>query len=195
MDKKIYNKWYAMINRCKTDYQFYSNVTICEEWMEFKSFEKWYLENIYDFNGILELDKDLFSDSKKIYSPDTCCLLPKEINLLINAANSKNDLLPGVTRNIGKKSITYTATIIHGRKELKQTFKTQLDAFQFYKTQKEKVIKEVAEKYRDVLPYWIYSKLIRFEIPMTCEILENAIKNKEKMRPEAYEEIINSFKV
>ena len=195
MDKKIYNKWYAMLNRCNSiyHYQTYKNVTVCDEWMEYENFKRWYLENIYDFNGVLELDKDLFSEDKKIYSPSTCCFLPKELNILISTAQSKNEFLPGVTVNTRKKSITYTATVRSGGKETVKTFKNQKDAFLFYKSHKDAEIKAAANRYKDVLPPKIYDKLVNFEVKATCEILEHAIKNKDFMRKSVYEEIIRNY--
>ena len=33
----------------------------------------------------LEIDKDLLYEGNKIYSPETCCLIPKEINTTLNS--------------------------------------------------------------------------------------------------------------
>src|SRR5690554_5252381 len=152
MDSKIYKAWNSMINRCTGTYSFetYKDTTICKEWQDYANFEKWYRNNIYEFNGTLELDKDLFSKNQKIYSPETCCFLPKEINTLISSASSRNRYLPGVSVNVRKKKVSYTATIKIGKKKTTKVFDTQKEAFYFYKDKKEKHIKDTANKYRDV---------------------------------------------
>lgn len=197
MDKKVYNTWSSMLERCRSTWAFgtYKDVTVCEEWYTYSNFEKWYMKNIYEFDGVLELDKDLFSKDKKIYSPETCCFLPKYINNLLSTIKSRNAYLPGVTINIGKRGITYTAAVKHNNKKIKKTYKTQKEAFIFYKDKKEKIIQEAANKYKGIIPEHIYNALMNYEIPMTCPILEDAIRNKDKMRPDAYQRIINEFQM
>ncbi|HBI73638.1 MAG TPA: hypothetical protein DEG06_05140 [Lachnospiraceae bacterium] len=195
MNKKAYKAWKSMINRCTGTYNFeiYKDVTICDEWNDYANFEKWYETNIYEFDGTLELDKDLLSRHKKIYSPNTCCFLPKNINTLIASTSSRNQYLPGVSVNVRKNRVTYTATVKDGGKVITKTFKTQKEAFYFYKEKKEKIIKETANEYRDVLPEHIYNALIQYEIPMTCEILERALRNKDLMRAQDFELILKEY--
>lgn len=197
MNSDAYKVWKSMRSRCNgfISQENYKDVSICEEWDIFLNFEKWFSDNIYEFDGILELDKDLFSKEEKIYSPDTCCFLPKEINTLIASTKSRNQYLPGVTLNQRKKKITYTATVRNGNKEIQKTFKSQVEAFVFYKDEKEKIIKHIANSYKNILPTHIYNALIDFKVAMTCEVLENAVRNKDKMRPESYQEIIDSFQM
>lgn len=41
-------------------------------------------ENWYEYDEMLELDKDLLLEGNRIYSPDKCCFIPKEINIALN---------------------------------------------------------------------------------------------------------------
>lgn len=75
--KKLYNIWYAMIQRCyaKT-HQKYKNygvkgIGVCKEWKNnFHSFEKWATENQYKDNMIINRKNVL-----KNYSPENCQII------------------------------------------------------------------------------------------------------------------------
>lgn len=84
-----YIKWFSMFVRCYDEsYQekqpTYIGCSISEEFWNFQNFAEWYNKNKYECNYPLELDKDFLYEGNKIYSPSTCCLIPKEINNLIN---------------------------------------------------------------------------------------------------------------
>lgn len=150
--------WGLMIRRCSEGY-----AKVCDEWKNYSNFKEWYMNNVYGTKQFrLELDKDLFSKGDKVYSPETCCLIPKSINLLIASCTSRNNLLPGVTYN--PKSETFTASINFATKINKKTFKTEDEAFQFYKTEKEKVIKTYTEAYSFLLPDRIYKTLMSYTV-------------------------------
>lgn len=72
----------------------YSGVTVCEEWKTYSNFKKWY-EARY-FEGC-QLDKDILSEESKEYGPDTCCLVPFEINyILCDAGKIRGEFPIGV---------------------------------------------------------------------------------------------------
>lgn len=80
-----YVKWLSMFCRCYNDkYQTkepsYIGCSVSEEFHNFQNFAAWYDRKIYESRHPLELDKDLFIEGNKIYSPSTCCFIPKEIN-------------------------------------------------------------------------------------------------------------------
>ena len=80
-----YIKWFSMFCRCYDEkYQekepSYIGCCVDESFHNFQNFAKWYDEKIYECKYPLELDKDLLYEGNKVYSPSTCCFLPKEIN-------------------------------------------------------------------------------------------------------------------
>lgn len=79
----------------------YEKATVCDEWLIFSNFLKFYNENHFDGG---ELDKDLLSGKSQHYSPETCCFLPKKINILLSFKKKKGDSPTGVTlnRRLGK---------------------------------------------------------------------------------------------
>lgn len=72
-----YKTWYNMIYRCQHSVG-YEDVCVCKEWHEFATFLKWYNNQYKEDNW--HLDKDILSNGVRIYSPQTCCFLPPEIN-------------------------------------------------------------------------------------------------------------------
>lgn len=92
---KEYLCWYNMLARvyCTTlqkNYPTYIGCSISEEWHNFQVFAKWFTEHQFYRSGY-ELDKDILSRGNKHYSKDTCTLVPKRINAVVN--NSTNPSL------------------------------------------------------------------------------------------------------
>lgn len=150
----------------------YVDVTVCEEWWNYQNFAKWYNDHKYEIKGdFLCLDKDILNPTGRVYSPENCCLVPNTINEVFkDFVNYKRDGLPiGVTRRNDSKSIKYrarTTTVDEtGRIVYKnKTFDNVLDAFNYYKECKEKYIKFLAEKYKNVIEEKVYKKLIEYEV-------------------------------
>lgn len=111
-----YIKWFSMFNRCYDEKYHekqpkYKDCEVSKEFHCFQDFAKWMDENWYDYPQMLELDKDLLVEGNKVYSPNTCCFIPKEVNNAINYKrydkqhmskiyNKYKDILP---RNITEK--------------------------------------------------------------------------------------------
>ena len=74
----------------------YIGCKVCDEWRYLSAFKKWFDENYVDG---YQLDKDILAPGNKIYSPDTCCFVPPEINVLLIGPPKRKDGLPrGVYR-------------------------------------------------------------------------------------------------
>lgn len=77
-----YNTWAQMITRAYSiKYQdknpTYKDVTVCNDWLIFSNFRKWFIENHVDG---YELDKDLLIIGNREYSPTSCVFVPNWIN-------------------------------------------------------------------------------------------------------------------
>lgn len=72
-NRRIYDIWRDMKKRClnpgNKDYKWYGakGITICEEWLTYKNFYDWAMENGY--SDELTLDR---IDPNKNYTPDNC---------------------------------------------------------------------------------------------------------------------------
>lgn len=98
----IYSKWCKMFTRCHEEwYQdlhpTYKGCSICPEWMLFSSFKSWAEDMPWQGR---DLDKDFLSGDSKVYSPDTCILIPQEINKFLTIRTNDRGANPlGVTHN------------------------------------------------------------------------------------------------
>lgn len=162
---KSYETWRHMIRRCYHEKdKRYSNyggkgVTVCEEWLYFSNFKKWFDENYrwdLDEKGIrLDLDKDLLSnENNKIYSPNTCIFIPNNINLFLSYKKINNKFgYTGVYHHTN--SNVWVAQIrdfhTHKKKHL-GCFKNIEDAIKSYKIAR-KIEAEKAKKYLKDLCY------------------------------------------
>lgn len=84
-DEAIKKCWLRMIRRCydkQSHYSTYSNCKVCEDWLIFTNFASWYKEHHREG---WQLDKDILANGKKIYSPETCCFVPIEINSIFTS--------------------------------------------------------------------------------------------------------------
>lgn len=80
-----YTKWYSMLNRCyskkyRETGPSYDGVRVDDVWRSVKTFRSW-MEG-QKWEG-MQLDKDILVEGNKVYSPTTCCLVPRYINNLL----------------------------------------------------------------------------------------------------------------
>lgn len=139
-------------------------------WNNPKIFVKWYLEHYYEVE-VMAVDKDLFGNGSKLYSPENCCILPQGLNnLIVNCKKhySKDehhkDILPlGVRENHGVfyGEITLTGTT----KTIKLSdWNTPEEAFAEYKRFKQADIMLVAARYKEKIPDYIYDALLKVDV-------------------------------
>jgi len=166
-----YTRWKSMLERCyskkyQETHQTYIGVTVCEEWHNFQNFARWFEEN---YNPEImqgwHLDKDILSKGNKEYSPENCCFVPNEINLLFVKNNSSRGEHP---IGVNKEGIKYRAQFLKSNKrERLGSYNTPEEAFQAYKTAKEKCIKKVADKYKNQITEKVYQALINYQVEIT----------------------------
>lgn len=154
-------KWTSMINRCYNKKYLehrpsYKDCYVDERWHNFQNFGDWFEEN-YNPKTMegWHLDKDILVKENKIYSPETCCFVPQEINSLFN------DKYTGIK----KTKYSHQARVsIYGKCVTIGSYITFEEAFQAYKETKEKYIKEVAEKWRELISEKVYQALINYQV-------------------------------
>lgn len=164
---KVYITWVNMLKRCycektQINYPTYKDVTVCKEWHNFQNFAEWYEENYIE--GFF-IDKDIICKDCKIYSPETCCFVPNEVNMLfVKSSKARGAYLIGVH----KVKNRYVAQINKNREVIfLGSFITEIEAFKAYKTAKEQYIKEVAEKYKYQIKKQVYQALVNYKVEIT----------------------------
>jgi hypothetical protein len=176
--KKSYYIWSSIIKRCYDDkvinrHSSYNGCIICKEWECYENFEKWY--NIHYYNcpigGKMCVDKDILFKGNKVYSPETCCIVPNEINCLLTKSDKIRGNLP-IGINLWKNKLHVQMSKIIDNKKVKVHLgyfnKNEIDlAFNKYKQEKERYIKEEANKFKAYIPNNVYNALINYKIEIT----------------------------
>lgn len=175
-----YSRWNKMIARCydkKTILQHpsYIGCSVCSEWHNFQNFADWYKKNIWTTEEYLQLDKDVLIKGNKIYSPNTCVLIPSKINSLFTKREKDRGIYPiGVFKH--RENGTYIATSNNGNGSningsvYLGSFNTPLEAFNAYKQFKESYIKQVADDYANKYPNFpkrLYDAMYNYEVEIT----------------------------
>ena len=166
----IYKLWREMIRRCYNPKCLerrptYQGCSVCEEWKYFSNFEKWVLSQEYYTEGY-QLDKDVLVKGNKMYSPDTCCLIPREINIQLSGHYKKTSQPKGVFL---QKNGTYSVHCASPRYKsgFVGTFNSEIEAFNAYKKAKEQRLKELAEEYKNVISKKVYEALYNYQVEIT----------------------------
>jgi len=140
-----YRTWRSMLQRCychkyHKNKPSYISCEVDDSFQDFQDFADWFYGHPYSEMGY-QLDKDLLTTNNKIYSPDTCCFVPIELNVILTDHEAARGKYPqGVTFN--KRSGKYVASIsINGNQKGLGYFYTVEDAYKAYKTAKEDYVK------------------------------------------------------
>lgn len=102
----FYTAWTHMLERCySSKYQekrpTYVGCTVVEEWKTFSKFKAWMEKQ--DWEG-KQLDKDLLVHSNKVYGPEHCVFVSRQINVfMIERTASRGEWPIGVYWDKGKK--------------------------------------------------------------------------------------------
>lgn len=163
-NKKSYKHWMAMLGRCYgygKNTKAYCDCTVCDEWLLFSNFNRWFEQNYIEGNA---LDKDILSSGNKVYSPQTCCFVPCEVNSIFTTYSRQSNELPtGVHYSKNKKR--FFSIIDIDKKQIRLgTFDTIEEASSAYKREREKHIRCVAEKYKDRLKEDVYYFLCNYKM-------------------------------
>ena len=174
---KEYDLWHSMLRRCYSDISKKKNPTYegCEVSDNFKSYEyfyEWCHSQIgfgNEGNGNpFQLDKDLLIKGNKVYSESTCVFLPKEINsVLIKCTASRGEYLIGVHWSKTNKAFVAQVNKGKGKRENLGYFKTEIEAFNTYKTAKESFIKEQANEWKGKIDGRAYEALMKYTVNIT----------------------------
>ena len=171
--EKAYCAWKQMLNRCYGEpnlskHPSYIGCSVCSEWEYYSNFREWFYAH---FTPKLrqELDKDILVKGNKIYSPETCCLVPHRINCLLEKNNSNRGELPiGVFKDKTRGGFSSTIELFK-ENHLIGTFNSPKAAFSAYKLIKEAYIKLIAGLYytNGFIEKRVYDALLNYTVEIT----------------------------
>ena len=164
-----YYLWQDMLKRCfsaklKQNRPTYEGVTCSKEWLSMTTF----IEDVSKMKGYglegWQLDKDILQKGNKLYSKETCCFVPSEVNnLLTKRDNARGEYPVGVC--FDKYAGKFKAQLaINGKTKFLGRFNSPEEAFQAYKLAKEAQIKVVAQKWKHLLDEWVFQALMVYEV-------------------------------
>ena len=136
----FYSRWTAMLERCysaklQERCPTYKGCFVVEEWLTFSKFRKWMIAQDWEGN---QLDKDLLIEGNKMYGPETCVFVCRELNSLLNERNAaRGDLPLGVVKH-KKKYMSQVNK--NGKINYLGTFTSPEEAHQVWRNAKAQVI-------------------------------------------------------
>lgn len=164
--------WYGILKRCYSKctslkFSSYKGCTVSEKFLYFPEFKAWCEKQVGYTQEGWHLDKDILVKGNKVYSPETCCFVPNEINTLL----IKRDKLRGkypIGVGFYKPLNKYVSKIsIYGKARNLGYFSSVSEAFYVYKEAKELHIKEVANKWKDKIDPKVYDALVNYKVEIT----------------------------
>ena len=170
-NKEPFKLWCSMLHRVFSEkalikHPEYEDVTICKDWLNFQNFAEWFYQQGFstgkdDSGRKYHLDKDVLSKMDKVYSPETCCFIPQEVNALLTLRGKhRGSYAIGVS--LHKSTGKFLAKVnYYGKQKRLGGYATPEEAFLAYKKAKESYIKEVAEKWKGRISDRAYESLIK----------------------------------
>ena len=161
---KYYKAWFKMLRRCYGYDSFhkehYSECSVSEDFKSLPKFKSWCEQQKGYNKDDWELDKDILVGGNKIYSPETCCFVPKEINNAFKRYDKrKTDLPQGI--HLAKNGRSFVARCTVGGKNMSSKWVETVDeAVLLYDNFKRDAAVILAEKYKSELDDRVYNKLI-----------------------------------
>ena len=168
-----YRLWINVLQRSfekkiKEKYPSYKDVSCNPDWIYMSKFVK-DVESIENHDRFERdrwgFDKDILVKGNKLYSAETVCFVPKELNLLLTRSpKMRGDLPVGVHYNKLQKK--YTARVRCGSEGHKAlgVYDDPISAFNAYKKAKEEYIKKVAERWKGIVANNVYEALMNYEV-------------------------------
>lgn len=168
-----YSSWKSMIKRCydikSNFYGIYggAGILVSESWHNFQNFAIWFYSQCPKPGVKYNIDKDVYSKIDKVYSEETCIIIPFSANQLFNTQSSRRANLPIGVFEMGSVEKPYRAHLsIMGLLHIIGTYPTVEEAFAAYKAQKERYIKSVASDlyYNGSINGKAFNSMINYEV-------------------------------
>lgn len=139
----------------------YRGCTICKSWCNFQVFSDYFYS--HESYGLgYEVDKDLLISGNRHYSPETCVMIPQEINKALKTVQV-NSVVAGVRKRKSSKGYQVRVTE-HGKRRHVGEFYTEEEASAAYVKAKEDYIHSLAEKWHGKIEERAYQALMNWTV-------------------------------
>lgn len=161
----VYSRWANMLKRCYETgekHGSYEGCWVSTEWHDLQEFGKWIVSQPLWGREDCDVDKDLLCTGNKVYSPQSCLLVPSRLNYLLVRPRTSKGLPVGVSFRGGKYQAKCRDS--NSRHATLGTFSCPDEAFAVYRRYKLSVIRSVADEYRSRIDTRLYDALISYEV-------------------------------
>lgn len=179
----VYHTWYEMIKRGfsvneKQKTPTYKDVSVCNEWLLFSNFRKWWIKN--NVRG-WQLDKDILYKGNLVYAPDKCAYIPRHINsLLIDSAAKRGEYPLGVYYDVTKNKFVAHVRLKGKQKHL-GLFTSPQEAHKAWQIGKVTAIKDAITCYtEESTNLGVFDQRIVAALEGRIDILQDDIDNERK---------------
>lgn len=164
---KCYRTWYHILKRCYTPHTeqialHYGDCWVADDWHHIENFGSWIEQQKWEENW--HIDKDLLVKGNKVYSENTCCMVPVEINNFLTLRRNHRGLYPvGVTYH--ERLDKYEASVSeNGSPKYLGVYHTADQAFYVYKEYKQFLAKGLASKWEGIVDDKVCAALLKYEV-------------------------------
>lgn len=160
--RQIYKCWVHMIERCYNQkrlslFPTYKGCTVHPDWHNFQNFAEWYMSQEHQGVGY-HIDKDILVKGNKVYSPDTCCLVPMQINSMFSSRGKTiGSEMTGVTKQKGR----FRARLnIDGKPKHLGYFDTENEAHEVFLKERVKFVRNTAIEYEGRIDISVFEAIM-----------------------------------
>lgn len=174
---KTYSLWMNMLQRSYSEavherFPTYKDCSVDPIWHNYQNFAAWHKGNKY-YHPDYQVDKDLIQIGNKVYSPELCSLIPRELNMLLSTGGSLRNGLPSGVRYNAKANLYLTGLSKNGKWKNIGSYRCLKQAIASYKLEKENYIKYLAAQYRGLVDERVIDTLEHYEVPSYSHVLES----------------------
>lgn len=160
-----YAAWRSMLTRCYKEgfldkNKTYKGCSVCDEWLNFQNFAYWYTRED-EYGRGHALDKDILLKGNKIYSPETCCLIPQGLNSFFSSLANDDKESRSVHKNATGKFVAKISK--YGKQKHLGVFDTEQEARLVYSREKAIRAKELALEHRGDIRYKVFLAIMNWE--------------------------------
>lgn len=165
-----YKLWSGMLARgyspkLKEKYPTYAECTVWEGWLCFQDFMAW-VDALKYKDLAWGLDKDIIVPGNKIYSPQTCALVPDEINCSFRPNCGWGKALPEGVAYIGSgnraKRFQARIATFGGRAKSLGYFATPAEAAEVYSVAKNEYARQLGRKWAGLVDPRVVNALLAY---------------------------------